>query len=58
MFLEWDTDKMITGSGMGNSSADMRLSRLGWDLGKLVLKGKLKSPQDVSNWIRTYIRDR
>jgi len=39
----------------GNSINDLKLSLAGWELGRLIRAGKLRTPADAAKWLRTNI---
>jgi hypothetical protein len=55
-FKKGDLSKIKVGKGKGNSMADLALSYKGWLLGRMVAEGKMKSKQEVSNWILRVLR--
>jgi hypothetical protein len=55
-FKKGDLSKIRVGKGKGNSMADLALSYKGWLLGRMVAEGKMKSMQEVSDWILRVLR--
>jgi hypothetical protein len=55
-FKKGDLSKIKVGKGKGNSMADLALSYKGWLLGRMVAEGKMKSRQEVANWILRVLR--
>lgn len=45
------------GGGLGNSMADLALSRKGWQFGQLMAAGHFRTTSEVANWIRTELAD-
>ncbi len=50
-FRTGNLDKIKLGTGKGNSMQDLALSYKGYILGKLIADGKLKTPEEIANWI-------
>jgi hypothetical protein len=50
-------EEIRIGTGVGNSSADLRLSYQGWLFGQRIARGGFQSKEEIADWIRTELGD-
>jgi hypothetical protein len=54
-FRAGNLDDIQVGTGVGNSTADLRLSYIGWSFGQTFREGQFRSNQEIAAWVRSVL---